>query len=324
MGFAVLHIEKGTAGKAGGLGNHIDRKINVPNADPERIHMNYTLVKDDGKLKLKSVKEANKESLQSRINERVKQGYKGKRAIRKDAVTHLNIILTGSHEEMTKLAETSHLADWLKDNYAFVVNKYGKENVVDFTIHNDERTPHIHCVVVPLTSDGRLSAKEVMGDRNKMSDLQTEYAKAMQKYNLKRGIKGSKATHDSVREYYGRINERLDHYERYKVDSISENYVDVPQIEEIPPLMNREKWLERQNEAISESFGRKIEQLKSDYKKNIERAENRGLQNEVALEKLRQEKSKLMALLVQKDKKLHPERYTKKIQQQQKGKGIKM
>lgn len=35
MGFAVLHIEKGTAGKAGGLGNHIERTKNVPNADPK-------------------------------------------------------------------------------------------------------------------------------------------------------------------------------------------------------------------------------------------------------------------------------------------------
>ena len=35
MGFAVLHIEKGTAGKAGGLGSHIDRTKTVLNADPK-------------------------------------------------------------------------------------------------------------------------------------------------------------------------------------------------------------------------------------------------------------------------------------------------
>ena len=41
MGFAVLHIEKGTAGKAGGLGSHIDRTKNVPNADPALSEKNF-------------------------------------------------------------------------------------------------------------------------------------------------------------------------------------------------------------------------------------------------------------------------------------------
>ena len=41
MGFAVLHIEKGTAGKAGGLGNHIERTKNVPNADPKLSEKNF-------------------------------------------------------------------------------------------------------------------------------------------------------------------------------------------------------------------------------------------------------------------------------------------
>lgn len=40
MGFAVLHIEKGTAGKAGGLGSHIDRTKKVLNADPKLSEKN--------------------------------------------------------------------------------------------------------------------------------------------------------------------------------------------------------------------------------------------------------------------------------------------
>ena len=37
-----------------------------------------------------------------------------------------------------------------------------KENIVRFTLHMDERTPHIHWVFVPITEDGRLSAKEIL------------------------------------------------------------------------------------------------------------------------------------------------------------------
>ncbi|MCS3039789.1 MobV family relaxase [Bacteroides thetaiotaomicron] len=89
----------------------------------------------------------------------------------------------------------------MNENYRFVSERFGgKKRCGLQSLHMDERTPHIHCVVVPLTRDGRLSAKEVMGDRRKLSELQDCYGKAMQnKFGLQRGIKGSTATHDSVR-----------------------------------------------------------------------------------------------------------------------------
>lgn len=59
---------------------------------------------------------------------------------------------------------------------------------MDFTLHMDERTPHIHCVVVPLTVDGRLSAKEVMGDRRKLSELQDCYGKSCRTNSGFRGV----------------------------------------------------------------------------------------------------------------------------------------
>ncbi|MFS2347409.1 MobV family relaxase, partial [Bacteroides xylanisolvens] len=164
MGFAVLHIEKGTAGKAGGLGSHIDRTKKVLNADPKLSEKNiFYHLGENGKVYVYD-NFKNRRSLQERINRRIQEGYKGKTAIRKDAVTHLNVVLTGSHEEMTAIGENpERLTQWMNENYRFVSERFGGRNVVDFTLHMDERTPHIHCVVVPLTVDGRLSAKEVMG-----------------------------------------------------------------------------------------------------------------------------------------------------------------
>lgn len=207
MGFAVIHIEKGTAGKAGGLGNHIDRTKNVPNANPAETKYNARVDLQNSSIdSIKWTKIKNELSLQTRINNRIKEGYKGQTAIRKDAVTHMNVVMTGSHKDMNKIISEKQLVKWADDNYKFACERFGKENIVEFAIHLDERTPHIHCVAVPITKDGRLSAKEVMGNREKMTDLQEKYAKAMQKYDLSRGIKGSKATHDSVQEYYARLN----------------------------------------------------------------------------------------------------------------------
>jgi chromosome segregation ATPase len=73
----------------------------------------------------------------------------------------------------------------------------------------DESTPHLHAVVVPLTADGRLCAKQVIGDKIKMKQMQTEYAKIMEHFGLNRGKEGSRAIHEDVKEYYKRINNEL-------------------------------------------------------------------------------------------------------------------
>ena len=55
-------------------------------------------------------------------------------------------------------------------------------------VHRDEATPHLSAFVVPLTQDGRLSAKEFIGGRSKMRDDQSTYAESVKKLGLERGI----------------------------------------------------------------------------------------------------------------------------------------
>ncbi|WP_228956673.1 MobV family relaxase, partial [Liquorilactobacillus nagelii] len=202
------------------------------------------------------------------------------------------------------------LIQWMNENYRFVSERFGGRNVVDFTLHMDERTPHIHCVVVPLTVDGRLSAKEVMGDRRKLSELQDCYGKVMQnKFGLQRGIKGSTATHDSVREYYGRIEERL----IYPSNSMELNYeTRAPQIG-TPPLIGREKWAEKQNKAIYEDFTQMREHYKHEAEKQSQKVlkyfQNSKLQAEEKADRLRKENAQLRGVIEEQHKKLHPERY---------------
>ena len=72
--------------------------------------------------------------------------------------------------------------------------------------HLDEKTPHIHATIVPLTPDGRLSAKEIVGNNKKLAELQDRYATAMQSFGLERGERGSKVTHRTTQEYYKGVN----------------------------------------------------------------------------------------------------------------------
>ena len=61
-------------------------------------------------------------------------------------------------------------------------------------VHMDEKTPHMHLSFVPLTADGRLSAKEIVGNRQKLTQWQDAFWEHMvKKYpDLERGESASK------------------------------------------------------------------------------------------------------------------------------------
>lgn len=197
MGYAVFHIEKVTTG-ASSLGAHIDRspgqEYTYKNADPERL-------KDNVQIACGSF---NSMKLNEAIDHRITAAYKGTKSIRKDAVKAMSMVLTGSHDEMKKIFSNENTKNaWLNANIKFVKEEFGGNNVVRFTLHMDEKTPHIHAVVVPITKDGRLSAKEIMGDKTVMSERQTRYADQMKAFGLERGIVGSKSIHNSEGWYLG-------------------------------------------------------------------------------------------------------------------------
>ncbi|RYX79605.1 hypothetical protein EON70_01045 [bacterium] len=166
MGFAVLHIEKVTTG-ANSLGAHIDRSpghtYTYKNADPARLQENNHLTCGG----------FNKMKLGEAIDLRIKTAYTGKKAIRKDAVKGMSMVLTGSHEEMKKIFSDGKTKNaWLNANIKFIKEEFGEDNVVRFTLHMDEKTPHIHAVVVPLTKDGRLVKTSF--EKFKESELKAE------------------------------------------------------------------------------------------------------------------------------------------------------
>lgn len=211
MAQVVLHIDKGSS-SGGSLGNHIDR---IPgyghtfkNANPELKHLNKNF----------EINKYCKMNFNTAITSRIADGYKSNRKIRTDAVKFCKVILSGSHKKMKELQENhEEFKKWLQKNYDFASEQWGAENIVRFSLHLDEKTPHIHCVFIPITNDGRLSAKEVIGNRKDFVNLQDKYAEQMKEFGLERGLRGSKAKHETVKEFYGR-EERETKAEDTKVD----------------------------------------------------------------------------------------------------------
>ena len=204
MSYAVYHLEKGSI-SSGGIGNHIDRKIGAEHtyrhADPNLKDLNFNL----------NLNRYCSMPLHQAIEERIKEGYKSPKTIRKDAVKYTTHILTGSHEKMKELEKNpKQFKSWVDENKKFLEQEFGKENIVRLVLHRDEKTPHLHAVTVNLTSDGRLSAKEIIGNRKEMQNRQDRYAQAMQSFGLERGIKNTGIKHEDAKNYYARMKQAND------------------------------------------------------------------------------------------------------------------
>ena len=204
MSYAVYHLEKGSI-SSGGIGNHIDRKIGAEHtyrhADPNLKDLNKSF----------DLNSYCSMPLHQAIEQRIKDGYKSKKAIRKDAVKYTTHILTGSHDKMKEIERSPEkLRDWVKENKKFLEQEFGKENIVRFVLHRDEKTPHLHAVTVNLTADGRLSAKEIVGNRKDLQNRQDRYAQAMQSFGLERGIKNTGIKHEDAKNYYARMKQAND------------------------------------------------------------------------------------------------------------------
>lgn len=143
----MAHIEKYQATALGRMLGHYERRFELlgyerDNIDPERTHLNYNLGPEREIPQVEFVRQ--------RI------AALGLRSVRKDAVRVVDTVVTlpkgydGDSREFFQAVK------------AELDGMFGGENCVSAYVHLDEATPHMHYASVPVTSDGRLSAKTVL------------------------------------------------------------------------------------------------------------------------------------------------------------------
>lgn len=226
--YAILRTQKlKTIQDVAGSGSHVFRLRDTPNADPARKDENQILVGGESNL------------LHQVVNSRIAEGMNEKAKVRKDSVRAIEFVLTASPEWFEK-ATKEQFEKWQEANTNWLKEKYGEANLVSAVLHVDEQTPHIHAHIVPITADGRLSAKELIGGtRDKHRKLQNDYAKAMEGFGLERGSEKSIAKHQDIKEYYQSVN-----------DAKSEK-AKIPKIDKTPRFLNRHEYQKRMKRRVS-------------------------------------------------------------------------
>ncbi|MDH6356354.1 MobV family relaxase [Parabacteroides sp. PF5-9] len=282
MGFAVLHIQK-PKGNDSRTTAHIERTVQPGNADPSRKHLNDELITFPDGVGNRT------QAIQYRIE------HSGIiRKIRENQVRALQIMLSGTHENMQHIQAFGRLDEWCKDNIEWLQDTFGKDNLVSAVLHMDEKTPHIHATVVPIVTgerrkaevenkngkkkyrkkpkDGtRLCADDIM-TRDNLKLFQDTYAEKMEKYGLERGIKGSEARHISTAEHYRELyiqNEELKETIEYKEEQKQEVNADIRDLydrkdEAREKFLNMHEYTQQKEKEIS-NLETRIERLKQDY-----------------------------------------------------------
>ena len=215
---------------------HAFRDQDTPNADPARLADNTHFFADGVASAMQNIK------------------MRWPDKIRKNGVRLVEFLVTASPDAMnakTRAEQDAYFADALK----YIQDKHGAENVAYAGIHRDETTPHMYIYAVPLDDSGKLNCRQFYGAKNALSDLQSDFtAQVGEPHGLIRGIKGSKAKHTSIKQYYARVNA----IENMTVDSSN---IEMPE----PGLMEtKNSYGQRVLYSLTDQF---TEQLKNNYAK---------------------------------------------------------
>ncbi len=166
--YAILRFAKYKGPEIGRIEAHDERTkaeyASNPDVDTSRSRLNFHLVKPQRSYRAEAEK---------------KIAEAGCRA-RKDSVRVVETLITASPEffQGKKPREVKEFFEYALD---FIQSKQSSDTIISAVVHVDEKTPHMHLCFVPLTEDKRLSAKDIIGNKKKLTQWQDEFWKHMVK-----------------------------------------------------------------------------------------------------------------------------------------------
>lgn len=292
QGFEVFRMEKLKTEGAVVRSLRHDLDMSYENEQGETVY--YRKTRDDelskknqywGKTKADDT--VSQEELYQKALKRWREKLPEKR--RKNAVVGAQCIFTFSHELLED--KKFKYGDYFVDCQKFVNEHFGKENVFNWALHMDEKTPHISFQFVPKDEKGNLNARKIFGNKKTLSEWQDKFhAEVGEKYNLKRGIKKTNIIHQTLDRFYGQLknlDEDLDRLELSK-KSLGESWEDYfartkaelksfvePMLKPLATLRTQVAKFEKERENHDEEYSKRLSELAAERSKlDLDRKNN--------------------------------------------------
>ena len=205
-----------------------DIKIELSKNNIELVPLDMKYTKGFDKL-TKEYKKEHEERMKTERADRKKRYHEMLNSSKNCVADEL--IFTATHTFFDGMSR-EQIKEWADTCMEFVYKDLGykKEQILHATVHLDELTPHVHCVVVPLvkkldkrtnTERYTISKKQYIRDKIHLSQLQDMYHKSLTEkgYDLERGIKGSDNKHIKIKEYK-QLTKKLNHELNAKSDRL--------------------------------------------------------------------------------------------------------
>lgn len=217
--YAILRFAKYKGPEISGIEAHNERTkekyASNPDIDPSRTHLNFHLIKPERKYRAESERQIAEAGCRTRS----------------DSVRVVEALITAT-PEFFKGKKRSELKEFFNEALEFIKQNQAPETIISAVVHLDEKSPHMHLCFVPLTEDKRLCAKEILGNKKKLTQWQDKYWEHMvKKYpTLERGETasetGRKHIPTRVFKQMARLNKQHDKLVEMLSDVKFTNYKD--------------------------------------------------------------------------------------------------
>ena len=157
--YAILRFAKYKGPEIGHIEAHNERTkekyASNPDVDTSRSHLNFHLVTPQRKYRAEAEKQIAEAGCRTRS----------------DSVRVVEALVTAS-PEFFKGKKKSEVRAYFQEALGFIREHQDPKTIISAVVHMDEKTPHMHLCFVPLTEDKRLSAKEIVGNKKKLTQWQ--------------------------------------------------------------------------------------------------------------------------------------------------------
>ena len=185
--YAIMRFAKYKGPEITNIEAHNERRkenyASNPDIDLSRSKYNFHLIEPSGRYRAEAERQISAAGCRTR----------------KDSIRVVEVLFTAT-PDFFKEKNRAEVKAFFTEALYFFEKQQAKETILSAVVHMDEKTPHMHLSFVPLTADGRLSAKDIVGNKKKLTWWQDKFWEHMvQKYpDLERGESASQTGRDHI------------------------------------------------------------------------------------------------------------------------------